>query len=370
MSAAPAPPQNKRRAGAKTPPPPPRPLWLYIVAGVMLLFALLGMILGGTYLHFLSSPVLAQGERKTFVIPHDTPWPGVVKILRMERLVRSRWSFELWARRRGLPSKVRAGVYSWTGPVSLAQLEERLAKGGQTQDVSVTIPEGWTIYHVADRLEAVGLMSRAAFLDAACDEALLHELDIPGECAEGYLFPDTYRVAQGTSAQQLVRKLHARFVQVFDQVKTEHRDALQAIKDSHDLSPHDVVILASLIERETNYDPERAIIGRVFLNRLDKKMRLQTDPTCVYGPLTYKEIPHPKYCKDKLNRYSTYIIDGLPPGPIGAPGLASLEAALNPATDAKALKYLYFVAKRDGSGAHTFSETFGAHKRAIDRHLR
>lgn len=372
MPASSRPPQQQPRPRRQRAQPQaaPKPLWLHIGAGVGLLVVLLGLVLGAFYLYSTSRPALAKGQEKTFVIPHDTSWPGVVKILRQERLVRSRWPFELWARRRGLPAKVKAGVYTWSGPVSLDELAQRLAQGGKTQDVTLTILEGWTIYHVADRLEAVGLVSRTAFLDAVCDPALLSELDVPGQCAEGYLFPDTYRIAQGTSAEQIVRKLHAQWRAKWTQLEAQEPDALKELKDLYDLSKHDAVILASLVERETNHDPERATIARVFLNRLEKKMRLQTDPTCVYGELTYKEIPQPKYCKDKLNRYSTYVIDGLPPGPIGAPSMESLRAALRPSQDRKALDYLFFVARRDGSGSHYFSSTFAEHKKAIDRYLR
>ena len=347
-----------------------QPIWALVAAGVGVPLALMALLGAGALAVEVNRQVLAPGAQRVVVIPHDSPWPEVVHILRREQLIRSRWAFELWARRQGLPSRVRAGSYRWRGPMSLPELAASLERGGQTQDVTLTIPEGWTIYHLADRLEALGLSSRAAFLEAACDEALLRELDIPGQCAEGYLFADTYRVAQGSSPRALIKRLHARWRQQWQALVQAHPEALAQLSREHGLSAHDVVILASLVERETNHDPERALIARVFLNRLSKKMRLQTDPTCVYGPQTYREVPSPKRCKDRLNRYSTYVIQGLPPGPIGLPGRRSLEAALRPAQDAKALKALYFVARRDGSGGHHFSATFEEHKRAIDRYLR
>ncbi|CAN0576160.1 unnamed protein product [Laminaria digitata] len=140
--------------------------------------------------------------------------------------------------------------------------------------------------------------------------------------------------------------------------------------NTHAFTAHDVVILASIVERETNHDPERDLVARVFLNRLERDMRLQTDPTCVYGEETYDKIPSPTYCKNPLNRYSTYIIDGLPPGPISNPGLASLKASLIPANSDDARRYLFFVAKRDGSGAHHFTRTFAEHREAIKKYLK
>jgi UPF0755 protein len=324
------------------------------------------------YASWAERPVLDEGESRTVVIPRGTAWPGVVRGLREAEVVRRGWFFEYWSRQRGLPRKVKAGTYRLAGPLSLDELAEELERGGQLADVTVTVPEGFTIFHVADRLEALGLVGREAFLTAARDEALMRELDVPGESFEGYLFPETYRIARGTPARDVVRRMHGEWARRWEQAleRAGGQAALDALREGYGFDEHDVVILASLIERETNHDPERDVIARVFLNRLDKSMKLQTDPTCVYGEETYLEVPSPRTCKDRLNRYSTYVTAGLPPGPIANPGEESLVAALAPSTSKAARKYLFFVARRDGTGSHRFSETFAEHKRAIRKHLK
>jgi len=226
------------------------------------------------------------------------------------------------------------------------------------------------IFHIAERLEALQVCSRQAFLDAARDPRLLHEHDVPGESFEGYLFPDTYEMDRGTSATDIVVRLHEKWESEWAKIEEARPDAIGAMKTQYGLSAHDVVTLASIVVKETNHDPERPTVARVFLNRIQRGMKLQTDPTCVYGEETFRDVPSPGACKDKLNRYSTYVIEGLPPGPISNPGRASLEAALSPDKGKDAREYLFFVAKRDGTGAHFFSKTYEEHKRAIDRYLR
>jgi UPF0755 protein len=215
-------------------------------------------------------------------------------------------------------------------------------------------------------LESVNLVTRNAFLDAARSSELLTELNVSADSFEGYLFPDTYRFSRNTGAEAIIRRMNARFEEVYQELQSTN----PAAEDVQDFSKHQIVTLASLIEKETRATHERPLISRVFLNRLEKKMKLQTDPTCVYGEETYREVPHPRYCRDRLNRYSTYVIDGLPPGPIASPGRASLKAALQPDTSPEAKTYLFFVARRDGSGAHHFTRTYDEHKKLVKKYLK
>ncbi|MFB6373202.1 MAG: endolytic transglycosylase MltG, partial [Bradymonadaceae bacterium] len=177
-----------------------------------------------------------------------------------------------------------------------------------------------------------GLVGRDAFLQAARDRQLLEEFGIGGESFEGYLYPDTYRFAENTTAPHIVRRMHERWKGVWKTIKHEHAESLGRLRQTYGFDRHDLVTLASLVEAETRLKSERPIVARVMLNRIDEGMRLQTDPTCVYGPDTYDKVPTPDLCNDPSNRYSTYVIDGLPPGPIGNPGRTSLAAALDPAT--------------------------------------
>ncbi len=358
--------------GATAAQPAAAPLWrralTHALAIALLIFTLLG-ILALHYQATVSRAVLVPDETRTVVIPRDMPWPQIVASLKAQGLVSRPLYFELWARRQGLPSQVRAGTYQLTGPLDWQGLGVALRRGGQLDDASVTLLEGWTIFHIADRLESKGLVNRQAFLAAARDPALMAELKIPGESVEGYLAPDTYQLAKGQTPQQIIRRLHQQWRARWERVVAERPEALARMRRDYELDEAQLVILASLVQRESHHAPEQPIIARVFLNRLSKPMRLQTDPTCVYGEQTYREVPSPARCKDPLNRYSTYRIDGLPPGPIGNPGADALRAALSPSDDPAAKRYLFFVARRDGAPGHQFSETFEAHRAAIRQHL-
>jgi UPF0755 protein len=331
------------------------------------------VVLSGLYLHyrsFVRAPALDQGERVTLVIPKNTAWPQVVTLLERANLVDRVTYFEYWARRRHLPAAVKAGTYELEGPLSLADLDKHLREGGRVDETRVTFHEGLTIFHMADRVEEQGLVARDDFLRAARDEQALQKAGLDADSFEGYLFPDTYRFRKGTSAEEIISRMHGRWQAVWMALEQQHAEQKAALEEAYDFDRHDIVTLASIVERETSVDQERDVIARVFLNRIDRDMRLQTDPTCVYGEETYDEVPRPKHCKDPLNRYSTYVIDGLPPGPISNPGRASMAAALSPSAKPEAKGYLFFVARRDGTLRHYFSKTFAEHKRAIRRFLR
>ena len=364
--------QSSKKSSKKSVPLPARNRGA--IARILLaLIALVALIAGGVYLdyqRFSTRPVLEQGEERLFVIAHGTSWGGVIDELRQHDVIRRRHYFDFWGRRRGLPAEVKAGSYKLSGPLSLEELDRSLRQGGLAEGVSVTVPEGYNIYHMADRLEALDVVSRRAFLEAVRSRELLDAHGLTAESFEGYLFPDTYRIKQGTSAEAIVEKMYARWQEVWEELQREHPGALEEHAEVREMGVHELVTLASLVERETRHAPERGRISRVFLNRIDRGMRLQTDPTCVYGEETYREVPSPKRCKDKLNRYSTYVIEGLPPGPIANPGKESLRAALRPEQGEDAREYLFFVARRDGSGSHYFSKSYKEHIAAIDRYLR
>lgn len=344
-----------------------------VLAAVLVLFSVLavtGALVGLHYNAFTERAVLDDGEKLTVIVPHNTAWPGVVKLLDQQGVIHNPRYFDVWARRRELPAHVKAGTYRFEGPMSLEELDASLRKGGAVDEVVLTVPEGFTIFHIADRVERIGLANREAFLDTARSEELLREYDVPGESFEGYLFPDTYLFRQGATPEQIVRKMHEQWRSEWASLVEEHADAMAQTRKETDFDEHELVVLASLIERETNYDAERGLIARVFLNRIERSMRLQTDPTCVYSEQNYREIPHPRYCKDPLNRYSTYLIDGLPPGPISNPGARSLAAAMAPTDTLDARKYLFFVARRDGTGSHHFTKNFDDHRAAISKFLK
>jgi UPF0755 protein len=245
----------------------------------------------------------------------------------------------------------------------------------------VTVPEGFNRYDIAARLEKLQITGRKAFLAASADPALLAELGVapPGassvESAEGYLYPATYDFGKDTEAREVVRRLVGEADRRWQALAGRHAEGMARLQKSLGWGRRELVIVASLIEKEAAVDEDRPLIASVFVNRLTdpdfKPRRLQSDPSSAYGCVAfpaeapscadYAGKPTPAINRDPKNRYSTYAHNGLPPGPIANPGLKSLDAALDPPTT----RYFYFVAA--GGGRHAFSETLDAHNDAVRR---
>ena len=305
---------------------------------------------------YLDAPIDAAGGFKLVEVPKGAGFKAIVARLHAAKVVRDPLVFEWYGRYRKLGRSIKAGTYrvdlSTTPRALLTQLDE----GSLPPQVRITIKEGWNRWQIAEHLAAQGLVSEANFLARVKRDQL-----------EGRLFPDTYWIKQGATIDDVVRVLTERFDDVFDEVIRGHPN--EQTWRTNPAARARLVNLASLVEKEARTDRDRKLVARVFANRVAKGMRLQTDPTCVYGPDTWREVPHPRYCKDPDNRYSTYMIDGLPPTPIGNPGRAAIDAAARPANGPNDAKLLYFVARRDGTGEHQFSETYDQHRAAVKRFL-
>jgi UPF0755 protein len=261
---------------------------------------------------------------------------------------------------RGDGSRLRAGEYSFDGPLSLADVVDMMVRGEVVRR-DVTFPEGKTIDEMAAAAGVHGLDS-ATFLGAAKEPRLVADMDKDAVDLEGYLFPDTYDVPKTGDAAGESRRLVARMVGRFRDVMAPDLARIA----SRGLTVREVVTLASLVERETARPEERPRIAAVFLNRLKVGMPLQTDPTVIYALRkagTYDGNIHKKDLSLD-SPYNTYRHAGLPPGPIASPGRDSLEAVLAPAD----VKDLYFVSRNDGT--HEFSETLAQHEKAVDRYQR
>lgn len=294
--------------------------------------------------------------------------------------------FELYARLRlsgarglgaGETRRLREGTIALYDDMTPAQLLQRVAYGFGSASLRVMLPEGYSRYDIAERLARFGICAAGDFIAATEDAALLAELAIPGPSAEGYLFPDTYALREGSEPRNVVRRLVERGRQLTDPLFHEHASALALLTSEIGLDAHGVVTLASIVEKEAAVAEERPVIAGVFLNRLrDPKFtpkRLQADPTVIYGCRAQPALgacagfdaKKPRITRAMLadgdNRYNTYRIEGLPPGPIANPGRAALLAVLA----ATQHDYLYFVAK--GGGRHTFSATLDAHNQAVQR---
>lgn len=281
--------------------------------------------------------------------------------------------FRLWAKVTGL--KAKAGPHWLPGNLTPAELAARLERRGQKQ--RATFPEGWNRFEMGKRLETLGVCTKADFLAATQDKALLGELRIEGDSAEGYLFPATYELSADAEPAEVVRRLKSEFDKRLSAVEMQTGGGRLDLIHSLSWGTKEIVTLASMVEKEAAVDEDRPLIASVFLNRLRDpaftKKILQCDPTAGYG-CTLAQETHgaaPAGCArfagkithevnvDPTNPYSTYTHEGLPPGPIANPGMKSLTAVLAPANT----RFLYFVAK--GGGRHAFSETYEAHHAAV-----
>jgi UPF0755 protein len=272
--------------------------------------------------------------------------------LQKQGLIRSAAFFQLAARLQRVGERLEAGVYRLDGDLTTIELLGQLQKAPMRLR-RVTLPEGWTLDQVAGAIEQQGLADSARLVALANNSAFIASLGIKAPSLEGYLFPETYLFEEESSEAEILTHMIQHFDRVF---ATPFRQQAKAI----DLSLHQIVTLASIIEREAVVATERPIISSVFHRRLQFNRRLESCATVEYAlgvhkvRLSYRDL-------EVDSPYNTYQHRGLPPGPIGNPGLASLKAALNPAET----PYLYFVAR--GDGTHIFSKTNKEHNRAKHR---
>lgn len=320
------------------------PLLLLVLLGA-------GLVWGrGEAVAMLAPVNPAVTEQVTFNVPVGATSAQVAASLGSAGLVRNPTVFRWYLRFRGLDGRLQAGEYQLSPSLSAGEVADRLRSGRVTQ-VTFTIPEGYTVKQIADLLASKGIVDRDKFLAAARDPSLVRDFLPQGaplaEPLEGYLFPDTYSIPKGYTEKQIVAMMVAQFRKVMT-------PEWQQRARSQGLTVHQAVTLASLVEKEAQVPQDRPLIASVFDNRLKIGMKLDSCATVNYALgksqliLTYQDL-------EVNSPYNTYKNAGLPPGPIGNPGKASLEAALYPADS----RFLYFVAKGDGS--HAFASTLSEH---------
>jgi peptidoglycan lytic transglycosylase G len=261
--------------------------------------------------------------------------------------------FRWFARLYGYDRAIKAGEYRLSAAMTPAEVLQELVSGKVLLH-RLTVPEGSTCHQIAALVAAVGFSNAARFEKLTRDPGFVHQLGLPGESFEGYLFPDTYFFPKGATARDIIETMVRRFQSV---MTPQWRARAAALK----MSIEQVTTLASMIEKETGVPSERALVSSVFHNRLKRGMRLASDPTVIYG------LPHfdgnlTRAQLETHTPYNTYLIKGLPPGPIANPGRAAIEAALYP----KKTDYLFFVAK--GDGTHQFSTNVTAHNLAVRKY--
>ena len=301
----------------------------------------------GTYLTMVFNQSYT-GPDKVFVVHNGETFGRINHRLFSNGLIPDKRMFHYYAKYKGVMTKFRAGSFTITTGSNLRQVLDTLVYG-QPNLTSITIPEGKNMYEIAKLFENAGITSEQEFLNAVQHPDLISRLSIQATSLEGYLYPETYRFAPNTPAKAVAKSMIDLFNERTKDINFEHPF----------LNKHQIIILASVVEKETGAKIERPAIAGVFTNRLKKRMRLQSDPTTIYGIWSRYKGNIRKADLLEETPYNTYKIPALPTGPISNPSLAAIEAVLNPEEHS----YLYFVSKNDGT--HVFSKNYQDHEKAV-----
>ncbi|MGE5172233.1 MAG: endolytic transglycosylase MltG [Betaproteobacteria bacterium] len=333
--------RNKRRWIKKY------PWWLFLTATASLIIII----------HFyiaLFVPPTKEKAWKEVQVTEGMSFKAISAALQKEGIIRYRGYFEIIGRLQGISRKVRVGYYGLSTNMSLWDVLDSLRKG-KIIEYEVVIPEGYNLYQIGWTLSGTPLISDPQeFINLVKNKDYVHSLGIEADTLEGYLFPDTYYLPKGIKLEEIPKRMVERYKAVFG-------DSYRSRAKELGFSEHQILTLASIVEKEARVEYERKLIAAVYLNRLKKGMRLQADPTAVYGTKAWIT----KVTKSDLRRrspYNTYLHKGLPPGPIANPGEGAILATLYP----DKVDYLFFVAQGDGS--HFFSKDFDSHEKAIGRY--
>jgi len=324
----------------------PAVIFMLLIIGGMAVFYL-------NLQHYAAQPAGPQSEKVMITIPPGQSLKTTTERLYKNKIIKNTFKFNILARIKGYDKQLKAGEYALSATLSPIEILEKLVKG-EVELYKLTVPEGYNIYQIADLVDEAGFVQGSSFIKAATDAALARKYGINAETFEGYLFPETYYFPKKVSSETILSTMVRRFWKVFSPAWIERADQLG-------FSIHQIVTLASIIEKETGDPSERSVISSVFHNRLKMNMRLESDPTVIYGLKNFDgnltrahlETPTP---------YNTYKINGLPVGPIANPGIKSLEAALYPADT----KFIYFVSKKNKT--HQFSTNLQDHNQAVRKY--
>ncbi len=333
---------------------PRRKSVVIFLTGLIVLIGAGAVYLMVAFFSFTTSPLKPEYAPETvFMILPGQGLKTIALNLEKNGVVKNGSFFALYARYKKVGNRLQAGEYLLSAAQSPEQILDILAKG-RVRLHKITVPEGFTMKEVAELADAGSFCGREKFLNLCRDPLFIAELGIDADTLEGYLFPDTYFFSRQNTCEDIIRTMVRHFNVVFiEEWRNRARET--------GLSIHETVTLASIVEKETGDASERPIISSVFHNRLKRNMRLESDPTVIYGiddfdgniRRIHLQTPTP---------YNTYQISGLPPGPIANPGALSLKAALYPADT----RYLYFVSRKDAT--HYFSKTYEEHLRAVRKY--
>lgn len=322
--------------------------WPFFLVATALLFVMIHFYIA------LFVPPMKEKVWKEVEVSEGMSFKAIAAVLQREGIIRYRGYFEIIGRLQGISRKVRVGYYGMSSNMSLWEVLEALRKG-RIIEYEVVVPEGYNLYQIGWTLSSTPLLKDPQkFINLVKNKEYVRSLGIEADTLEGYLFPDTYYLPKGIKLEDIPKRMIQRYKAMF---ADSYRDRAGELG----YSEQQIITIASIIEKEAKVPTERKLISAVYHNRLKKGMRLQADPTCVYGTKAWVTMVTRSDLKRK-SPYNTYIHKGLPPGPIANPGQGSILAALYP----EPVDYLFFVAQGDGS--HYFSNDYGSHTKAVGRY--
>jgi UPF0755 protein len=326
---------------------------------VLLLIVIVGAAIGAylavDLVKFGNTATGSSSNEKVIEISSGMNMTKLAKLLKEQGLIQDEYKMRLYAKILGRGKHIKKGEYKLDGGMTPQGMIDIVSSGKSIQ-YSITFPEGSNIYDMAELLDQRGLIKGKSFLDTVRDPKLVQEtLGRAAPSLEGYLFPETYDITHFTSAKELVKMMLAKF--------NENYAALAKTAEVK-MPKHELVTLASVVEKETGAPEERPLIASIFYNRLKKGIPLQSDPTILYGIIDATGKPTNNITKADItrpNRYNTYTVKRLPYGPIANPGREALAATMKPAQT----NYLYFVSRNDGT--HVFTSTYADHLKAVKK---
>lgn len=328
---------------------------------VLLLIPLIIIILVSTVFFINSNKTTKNNNNVYFTVEKGASLNKIGMELKEKGIINSQLYFKVYAKSNGYEKKIKAGNYILKPNISIKELLIKF-ESPRSDYVVVTVPEGYTFYQIADKLESLNLADKETFLNIKLSEISQNNFISPGSKVyyelEGYLFPETYFIPFETSELNIAKIMYNQFEKVFTEEYRERTEELE-------LSIEEVITIASLIEKEAAKDEERKTISGVIYNRIKKGMPLQIDASVIYAITKGERTLEKVYNKDLAVKsgFNTYNSKGIPAGPIASPGKPSIEAALYPEEN----DYLYYVLGEDG---HVFSRTYEEHKKNIEKYMK
>jgi len=350
-----------------------RLLW----AGLVTLALTLSTALFG-YCALTSRPDGDPSHARTVTIARGASREDIVASLEAAGLAPFPWLTTLAFRATGTFGRIGAGTHELPATSHTLELIEYFKSEAAAGHTVWTVVPGRSIWQYARVLEGLGVGTEAEVVALASDSAFAQRLGLPlagprpdptrpaATLLEGYLYPETYHLSLRESLEGALTRAARQFLKVWSELKTTHATSYAAVVATYGLTDHELIILASLVEKEVAAHEEAPTVAGVFYNRLRDGWKLETDPTLMYRADRVGHAPSPVERRDATNPYNTYAFNGLPPGPIASPGRQALEAVLNPASH----EFMFFVARQDGTGRHVFSKTMAEHEENIDIYLR